>query len=327
MSDIITFSDRKPSGNFAQIRLDDGKRILVSFTQTEIAILKLVLGGSIPTGKIFKHDISEFLDFFCVRVEQIGINGSLLEAVVHYILPCKNIEEVVKKMGTVVEGYDNPAIKAGIQQKLQKKVHKLFKKSFVQDFESFSDHAFLEIQEMAKIGKITKFEEKAFISFCAAANIAAKTYITTDKLPYIKIEEVENENTTFDAYLFLCAVELHGFFTRLKNKKEIKDALDVSQEKLVKNFAEIFGGKELEDHLKKLLNTFNKMVEEMGDDPRDLWYNQALLFGNKLSEGKINFGALTEKDLAVKMSISTISTNLQIESAKIFDSIVFGKKK
>ena len=95
----------------------------------------------------------------------------------------------------------------------------------------------------------------------------------------------------------------------------------------MKNFAEIFSGKELEDHLKKLLNTFNKMVEEMGGDPRDLWYNQALLFGNKLSEGKINFGALTEKDLAVKMSISNIYTNLQIESAKLFDSIVFGKKK
>jgi len=46
MSDIINFSDRKPSGTFSQIRLDDGKRILVSFTQTEIAILKLAFGGN-----------------------------------------------------------------------------------------------------------------------------------------------------------------------------------------------------------------------------------------------------------------------------------------
>jgi len=126
MSEIITFSDRRPSGTFSQIRLDDGKRILVSFTQTEIAIFKLAFGGSIPTGKIFKHDISEFLDFFCVRVEQIGINGSLLEAVVRYILPSTTMKEVVEKMNIVVNGYDNPAIKADIQQKLQKQVYKLF---------------------------------------------------------------------------------------------------------------------------------------------------------------------------------------------------------
>lgn len=57
MSHVITYSDRKPSGTFAQIKLDDGKRILVSFTQTEIAIFKLASGGMIPTGSIFKHDI------------------------------------------------------------------------------------------------------------------------------------------------------------------------------------------------------------------------------------------------------------------------------
>ena len=126
MSDVITFSDRKPSGTFAQIKLDDGKRILVSFTQTEIAIFKLAFGGMIPTGKIFKHDIGEFLDFFCVRIKQIGINGSLLEAVVDYILPCKNMDEVVGKLNAVVEGYDNPAVKTDIQQKLKKQVYSLF---------------------------------------------------------------------------------------------------------------------------------------------------------------------------------------------------------
>lgn len=126
MSDIITFSDRKPGGTFAQIRLDDNKRILVSFTQTEIAILKLAFRGMIPTRKIFKHDISDFLDFFCVRIKQIGVNGSLLEAVVDYILPCKNIDEVVGRLNAVVEGYDNPTVKTDIQQKLQKQVYKLF---------------------------------------------------------------------------------------------------------------------------------------------------------------------------------------------------------
>ena len=126
MSQIINFSDRRPSGTFSQIKLDDGKRILVSFTQTEIAILKLAFGGMIPTGSIFKHDISEFLDFFCIRVKQIDINGSLLEAVVDYILPCKNMDEVVVKLDAVVKDYDDPAVKAEIKQKLQKQVSELF---------------------------------------------------------------------------------------------------------------------------------------------------------------------------------------------------------
>lgn len=126
MSEIINFSDRKPSGTFSQIKLDDGKRIFVSFTQTEIAILKLAFGGMVPAGNIFKHDISEFLDFFCVRIKQIGVNGSLLEAVVEYILPCKNVGEVTSKLNEVVKGHNDPKIKAEVQQKLQKQVSELF---------------------------------------------------------------------------------------------------------------------------------------------------------------------------------------------------------
>lgn len=128
MSDIVTFSDRKRSGTFSQIKLDDGKRILVSLTQSEIAVMRLAFFGSIPTGSIFKHNISEFLDFFCVRVKQIGINGSLLKAVVEYILPCKNMDEVVKKLSEVVKGHDDPVVKTEVQQKIKKQVQSLFEK-------------------------------------------------------------------------------------------------------------------------------------------------------------------------------------------------------
>lgn len=126
MSEIINFLDRKPSGTFSQIQLDDGKRILVSLSKTEIAILKLAFRGMIPTGNIFKHDISEFIDFFSVRVKQIGLSDSLLEAIVDYILSCKNMNEVATKLNSVVEGHNDPAIKAEIQQKLQKQVSDLF---------------------------------------------------------------------------------------------------------------------------------------------------------------------------------------------------------
>lgn len=219
----------------------------------------------------------------------------------------------------------NIAGKKFVQASIKKHMQKEEKRGIPKMFENLRNHSLLEIQEAAKLGNITNFEEKAFISFCAAANIAAQTYLTSEKLPYNRIEKVEDENTVLDAYFFLCAIELHGFFARLKNKKEISEALDVPKERLVKDFAAIFGGEELENYLNKLLTAFDKMVKEMGGDPRDLWYNQALLFGNKLSEGKIDFGDLTEKDLAAKLSISLVSQNLQIESAKLFDSIVFNK--
>lgn len=125
MSEIITYSDRKPAGTFCQLKLDDGKRVLISFTQTEIAIIKLGLGGIIPRGNVFKHDIEEFLEFFSVRVEQVDFNGSLLEAVVHYLIPCKGMEEVIEKLNLVIAGYDNPKVKAEVQKKIKKQVIEL----------------------------------------------------------------------------------------------------------------------------------------------------------------------------------------------------------
>lgn len=119
---IINFSDRKLSEMFYQIKLDDEKRILVYFTQTEIAILKIAFGTITPTGTIFKYNINEFLDFFCLRVKQIGINGWLFQAVVDYILPCKNINEVAVKLKAVIEGYSHTNLKTEIKKKLQKQV-------------------------------------------------------------------------------------------------------------------------------------------------------------------------------------------------------------
>jgi len=119
MGNIIAFSDRKPAGTFAQIRLDDGKRILVSISQSTIIIFKLAFKGTIPVKKIFKHDLREFLTFFYVRIKRGSIDPLFLKAIVEYILPCKNIDEVVTKLNAVIEGYDDPTIKAAIQQKFQ----------------------------------------------------------------------------------------------------------------------------------------------------------------------------------------------------------------
>jgi len=160
MSEIINFYDRTPKGTFSQIKLDDGKRILVSFTQKELAIFKLTL-GAIPVGKIFKHDISEFLDFFSVKIKQVGIGGSFLQTVVDYILPCKNMEEVAEKMNAVVKGYDDPAIKEKTQQKLGQQVQKLFaEKDFEEVKTVVSEYG--KIMEKAGLDLMIKYPAGVF---------------------------------------------------------------------------------------------------------------------------------------------------------------------
>lgn len=48
--------------SMAQIQLDSGERVLISCTQTEIAIFKLTFFGFIPSTKIWKGDTNSFLD-------------------------------------------------------------------------------------------------------------------------------------------------------------------------------------------------------------------------------------------------------------------------
>ena len=203
-------------------------------------------------------------------------------------------------------------------------------KSIIKIFNNLYNRTLFKINETAKKGDITNFEEKAFISFCASANITAKTYLSSEQLPYEKIDKVEEESNIFDAYLFLCVAELHDFFERLKNKKEINEIIDTSKEKIIKDFAKILSNEELKDKFEEklniLLDVFDDKIRETNGDQRDLWYGQSIIFGNKLSNGKINFEDLMEEDISAKLNFSIISLNLHIGSAELFDSIVLGKK-
>lgn len=44
MAKIELFEDQTRKGTYSQVRLDDGKKILISLTQTELAISQYVLG-------------------------------------------------------------------------------------------------------------------------------------------------------------------------------------------------------------------------------------------------------------------------------------------
>jgi hypothetical protein len=73
-----------------------------------------------------------------------------------------------------------------------------------------------------------------------------------------------------------------------------------------------------------MLTFFDKVVIDMGD-PRDLWYNQLLWFSNKISGSKIDFTQLRGRELADTITLSLVSQNLRITSAKLFDKIVFNE--
>ena len=96
MSRIITFSDQKPSGTFAQIKLDDGNRILVSFTKTEMAIFQLRFLGLVPGKKIYSRNISDIIALFAIKPE--NKDKTLLQAVVDFLLPCTSTQEVLRKL-------------------------------------------------------------------------------------------------------------------------------------------------------------------------------------------------------------------------------------
>jgi hypothetical protein len=198
------------------------------------------------------------------------------------------------------------------------------KQNLVHLFGTIGDCTLTEIDKLAKSKTINHFEQKAFSSFCIAAQIAAENLLKLENLPYDKVEKINDLNSVADAYIFLCAVEVHAFLERAKNNKKIRDALSTPKNDFIKHFAMCFGGKEDEDYFNKMLNFFDKVVTDMGD-PRDLWYNQMLWFSNKVSGDKIDFTQLTGRELADTITLSLVSQNLRIMSAKLFDKIVFNE--
>ena len=127
------------------------------------------------------------------------------------------------------------------------------------------------------------------------------------------------------AYVFLCLAELREFFRVSENKKEFRDVSDVSKEKLIKDFCKVFGGDDIERYALKTLAFFDEIEGEM-NDPRDLWYNQAIYFGKLLSNNEVDFEKLTEENLATKLGLSITTQDVQIENAKMFQRIILGKE-
>lgn len=97
MAQIKTFQDGTFMGTFSQINFDDGSKILISLTQTEIAIFKVGFLGS-TKGMLWKENMDKFLDIiYPGGPVSKDADKSVLEIAVNLAIQCKNIEEVKEK--------------------------------------------------------------------------------------------------------------------------------------------------------------------------------------------------------------------------------------
>lgn len=101
MAEIQTYQDGTPRGTFSQIKLDDGNKIMVSLTQTEIAIFKIGF-LNMPKGTLWKHDMGTFLDIIYPEgPASKNADRSVLEISVELAMECSTLEDVRKKFSNL----------------------------------------------------------------------------------------------------------------------------------------------------------------------------------------------------------------------------------
>jgi len=101
MAEIQTYQDGTPRGTFSQIKLDDGNKIMISLTQTEIAIFKVGFLG-IPKGTLWKQDMNTFLDLIYPEgPASKNANRSVLEIAVETATQCESMEKVAEKFSNL----------------------------------------------------------------------------------------------------------------------------------------------------------------------------------------------------------------------------------
>lgn len=97
MSEIQSFSN-SVKGTYSQIKLTDGKKILVSLTKTEITVFKIGF-ANIPRGSLYRQNLIKFTE---------GLDGivplddtPILDLIVGYLLECEDIAQVKTFLNSV----------------------------------------------------------------------------------------------------------------------------------------------------------------------------------------------------------------------------------
>lgn len=220
----------------------------------------------------------------------------------------------------------------------------------------FLDQMVFAINKSAQSNSFTSFEKRAFEAIYYAASFKATRYLKDIYFKNKTIKNVDNVSTLEDAYIFMCAAELYLFICRWEGGLEIIAKLqDVSIEKFFTDFsicigdAMFLGNTEMaEDYFAREYKLFQEALlsndYDLGtffcpdnladnDDYRSLnklRYFQSLLFGNIMSEGKIDFlpkalndtanGTLDAETIEFVLSLQFINSIYLVT----FDEILLG---
>jgi hypothetical protein len=170
-------------------------------------------------------------------------------------------------------------------------------------------------------GRITEFEFRAFHGITTYAPIVVSFY----QVFYFSISKRYRyvfHASLFEALFFSMTISLHGFLSLMQNSERYKKASDVSREKFISDFIEVFDQKEVKDYLTKEIHLAESYLEK-GIDPRDLWFNQALKIGRILSDSTVDVAKLVENNVKLRMTISIYSGEVLVNGRKLFDKTVF----
>jgi len=91
--DTATIITYKP-GAYCQIRLPSGERVLISCAQTGIKIMKLALGGLLPTKTIANWPISKIASAIQIFGDPNNPTLHPLDAIKNRLILCSSITEI-----------------------------------------------------------------------------------------------------------------------------------------------------------------------------------------------------------------------------------------
>ena len=92
MTTVVTY---KPNA-YCQLKLDSGERLLISCAQTGIKIVKLGLGGLLPTKTIADWPLSEVRTMMRKFVDPANPLQHPLDAIKSRLMQCSSLQEVEK---------------------------------------------------------------------------------------------------------------------------------------------------------------------------------------------------------------------------------------
>lgn len=176
VAEIQTFQDSTPMGTFSQIKLDDGNKIFISLTQTEIVIFKVGFFG-IPKGTIWKEDIYKFLDIIYPECpDSKEADKSVLEIAVDLATQCQTIDEVKDKFSNLAKNKTQVQSALSTRKPLPAQTASNIIKVDQQKLKEYSNEIFSEMEKIFSAEKKIDLFKKNFNKNYANINPGTTNY-------------------------------------------------------------------------------------------------------------------------------------------------------